>query len=125
MENTAVRKGHPRSLYILFLTEMFERFGYYLMVGIFFLYLIGSKSHGGKGFDTLIATDIVGTYLALVYMTPFIGGLLADRFLGYRRAIILGGILMACGYFGLALPGNMAMFTSLFLIIIGNGFFKP
>lgn len=95
------------------------------MIGIFFLYLIGPTSHGGKGFDTLTAADIVGSYLALVYMTPFIGGLLADRFLGYRRAIILGGSLMACGYFGLALPGNMAMFLSLLLIIIGNGFFKP
>ncbi|HSY75887.1 MAG TPA: peptide MFS transporter [Bacteroidia bacterium] len=125
MSNTAVRKGHPRSLYILFLTEMFERFGYYLMVGIFFLYLVGSKAHGGKGFDTLVAADIVGSYIALVYLTPFIGGLLADRFLGYRRAIILGGTLMACGYFGLALPGLPAMFISLACIIIGNGFFKP
>ncbi len=125
MENTQVRKGHPRSLYILFLTEMFERFGYYLMVGIFFLYLVGSKAHGGKGFDTLIAADIVGSYIALVYLTPFIGGLLADRFLGYRRAIILGGLLMAAGYFGLALPGLPSMFISLLCIIVGNGFFKP
>ncbi|HTA26517.1 MAG TPA: peptide MFS transporter [Bacteroidia bacterium] len=125
MENTAVRKGHPRSLYILFLTEMFERFGYYLMVGIFFLYLVGSKAHGGKGFDTLVAADIVGSYIALVYLTPFIGGLLADRILGYRRAIIIGGLLMACGYFGLALPGLPAMFGSLLCIIVGNGFFKP
>jgi POT family proton-dependent oligopeptide transporter len=125
MSNTVVRKGHPRSLYILFLTEMFERFGYYLMVGIFFLYLVGSKAHGGKGFDTLIAADIVGSYIALVYLTPFIGGLIADRFMGYRRAIIFGGILMACGYFGLSLPGLPAMFISLLCIIIGNGFFKP
>ncbi|HTA81662.1 MAG TPA: peptide MFS transporter [Bacteroidia bacterium] len=126
MSNTAaVRKGHPRSLYILFLTEMFERFGYYLMVGIFFLYLVGSKAHGGKGFDTLIAADIVGSYIALVYLTPFIGGLIADRFMGYRRAIIFGGVLMACGYFGLALPGLPAMFISLLCIIVGNGFFKP
>lgn len=125
MSDTAVKKGHPRALYVLFFTEMWERFGYYLMVGIFFLYLIDPLLHGGKGFDTSLASDIVGSYIALVYLTPFIGGLLADRYLGYRRAIILGGSLMACGYFGLALPGNMAMFISLALIIIGNGFFKP
>lgn len=125
MSNTVVRKGHPRALYVLFFTEMWERFGYYLMVGIFFLYLIDPLLHGGKGFDTSVAADIVGSYIALVYLTPFIGGLLADRFLGYRRAIILGGSLMACGYFGLALPGNMAMFISLAFIIVGNGFFKP
>jgi len=125
MENITPRKGHPRALYILFFTEMWERFGYYLMVGIFLLYLIGPAIHGGKAFDTATATDIVGSYLALVYLTPFIGGLLADRFLGYRRSIIIGGILMALGYFGLAFPGDMAMYISLALIIIGNGFFKP
>lgn len=125
MSNTPARKGHPKSLYILFMTEMWERFGYYLMVGIFFLYLIDPILHGGKGLDTSAAADIVGSYIALVYLTPFIGGLLADRFLGYRRSIIMGGILMACGYFGLALPGNLAMFVSLGLVIVGNGFFKP
>ena len=119
------RKGHPRALYVLFFTEMWERFGYYLMVGIFFLYLIDPLLHGGKGFDNTTAADIVGSYIALVYLTPFIGGLIADRYLGYRRAIILGGSLMACGYFGLAVPGNLAMFVSMGLIIIGNGFFKP
>jgi len=125
MANTEVRKGHPRALYVLFFTEMWERFGYYLMVGIFFLYLVDSLLHGGKGYDTSTAADIVGSYIALVYLTPFLGGLLADRYLGYRRAIILGGILMACGYFGLALPGNTAMFVSCGLVIVGNGFFKP
>jgi len=125
MANIAVKKGHPRALYVLFFTEMWERFGYYLMVGIFFLYLIDPLLHGGKGLDTSIAADIVGSYIALVYLTPFLGGLIADRYLGYRRAIIFGGSLMACGYFGLALPGNTAMFVSMGLIIVGNGFFKP
>ncbi len=125
MENTTVQKRHPKALWILFMTEMWERFGYYLMVGIFLLYLIDPKRHGGKGFDATTATDIVGSYIALVYLTPFIGGLIADRFLGYRRAIILGGSLMACGYFGLALPGDLAMGISLLCIIVGNGFFKP
>ncbi len=107
------------------MTEMWERFGYYLMVGIFFLYLIDPRQHGGKGFDAAMAADIVGSYIALVYLTPFIGGLIADRFLGYRRSIIIGGSLMAIGYFGLALPGNTAMYISLLLVITGNGFFKP
>src|ERR1700744_5182064 len=97
-------KGHPRGLWVLFGTEMWERFGYYLMVGIFFLYLVDPKSHGGKGFDTKMAADLVGSYIALVYLTPFIGGLIADRYLGYRNAIILGGALLAAGYYTLAAP---------------------
>lgn len=119
------RKGHPRALYVLFFTEMWERFGFYLMLGIFFLYLIDPLLHGGKGFDNTTAADIVGSYFALVYLTPFIGGLIADRYIGYRRAIIIGGSLMALGYFGLAVPGTLAMFISLAFIIVGNGFFKP
>lgn len=115
---------HPKALYILFLTEMWERFAYYLMVGILLLYLIDNKT-GGKGLDEHTAADIVGSFIALVYLTPFIGGLLADRHLGYIKSIFLGGSLMAIGYLTLALPGNTAMFTGLSMIIIGNGFFKP
>ncbi len=105
-------KKHPRGLYVLFFTEMWERFGYYLMVGILLLYLIDSKT-GGKGFDTKTAADIVGSFIALVYLTPFIGGLLADRYLGYIKSIYIGGSLMAAGYFGLAFPGDTALFVSL------------
>lgn len=119
------KKGHPRGLWVLFGTEMWERFGYYLMVGIFFLYLIDPTANGGKGFDTKTAADLVGSYIALVYLTPFIGGLIADRYLGYRRAIALGGALLALGYYTLAVPGNTAMYCGLLFIIIGNGFFKP
>ncbi|SHN42052.1 peptide MFS transporter [Chitinophaga sp. CF418] len=118
-------KGHHKGLYVLFFTEMWERFGYYLMIGIFFLYLVDPSSNGGKGFDTTKAADLVGSYIALVYLSPFIGGLLADRYLGYRRAVILGGFLLAAGYFSLAFPGDLAMYAGLGLIIIGNGFFKP
>lgn len=119
------KKGHPRGLWVLFGTELWERFGYYLMVGIFFLYLVDPKSNGGKGFDTKMAADLVGSYIALVYLTPFIGGLIADRYLGYRNAIILGGSLLAAGYYTLAFPGDMAMYLGLLFIIVGNGFFKP
>jgi POT family proton-dependent oligopeptide transporter len=117
--------GHHKGLYVLFFTEMWERFGYYLMIGIFLLYLIDPSSNGGKGFDTTKAADLVGSYIALVYLSPFIGGLLADRYLGYRRAVILGGFLLAAGYFCLAIPGDTTMYIALTLIIIGNGFFKP
>ena len=115
---------HPKALYILFFTEMWERFAYYLMVGILLLYLIDTTT-GGKGFSQHVGADVVGSFIALVYLTPFIGGLIADRYLGYIKSIFLGGSLMALGYFGLALPGNTAMYVSLALIIIGNGFFKP
>lgn len=117
--------GHHKGLYVLFFTEMWERFGYYLMIGIFFLYLVDPASNGGKGFGTKDAADLVGSYIALVYLSPFVGGLLADRYLGYRRAVILGGGLLAAGYFCLAVPGDAAMYIALGLIIIGNGFFKP
>lgn len=120
-----IRKGkHPKSLYVLFLTEMWERFAYYLMVGILLLYLIDTTT-GGKGLSQHIGADIVGSFIALVYLTPFIGGLIADRYLGYIKSIFLGGSLMSAGYFCLSLPGNTAMFVALALIIVGNGFFKP
>jgi POT family proton-dependent oligopeptide transporter len=115
---------HPKALPYLFLTEMWERFGYYLMIGIFLLYMKDTKA-GGLGIDNKSASDIFGTFIALVYLTPFVGGLLADRVLGYRVAITIGGILMGLGYIGLAIPGYAAFYTSLFLMILGNGFFKP
>lgn len=123
--NEPVKTGkHPKALYVLFFTEMWERFAYYLMVGILLLYMIDTTT-GGKGFAQNVGADIVGSFIALVYLTPFIGGLIADRYLGYLKSIFLGGSLMAAGYIGLALPGNMAMYISLLLIIVGNGFFKP
>jgi POT family proton-dependent oligopeptide transporter len=115
---------HPKSLYILFLTEMWERFAYYLMIGILFLYLTNTTT-GGKGLSRAMGADVVGTFIALVYLTPFIGGLIADRYLGYIKSIFLGGTLMAAGYLGMTLPGTTTMYASLGLVIIGNGFFKP
>jgi POT family proton-dependent oligopeptide transporter len=120
------KKGHPRGLYVLFFTEMWERFGYYLMIGIFFLYLHDTVGHGGRGLDTAAAVSIVGTYVALIYLSPFIGGLIADRYLGYAKSIFIGGSLLALGYFLIALNGSDAvMYTGLFFAIAGNGFFKP
>ncbi|HYK76328.1 MAG TPA: peptide MFS transporter [Daejeonella sp.] len=123
MSETAKVK-HPKGLYVLFFTEMWERFGYYLMLGILFLYLTDTAK-GGIGLSRAEGSDIVGTYLGLVYLTPFLGGLIADRILGYRKSILIGGILMSLGYFGLAIPGMTFFWASVLLIIVGNGFFKP
>ena len=117
--------GHPKGLWFMFGTEMWERFGYYLMLGIFSLYMIDGWNNGGMGFSDGTKSDIYGTYLGLVYLTPFIGGLLADRLLGYRRSIILGGLMMATGYFLLSVHSTTSFYIALLLIILGNGFFKP
>lgn len=116
---------HPKGLYVLFFTEMWERFGYYLMLGIFSLYMIDAWENGGMGFSGQKKSDIYGTYIGLVYLTPFIGGLLADRILGYRKSIFIGGTLMAAGYLGLSIHNDTSFYISLMLIILGNGFFKP
>jgi proton-dependent oligopeptide transporter, POT family len=125
MEQTKAKSGHPKGLWYLFGTEMWERFGYYLMLGIFSLYMLDNWNNGGMGFDAKKKSDIYGTYLGLVYLTPFIGGLLADRILGYRRSIVMGGLMMAAGYFLLSVHNNTSFYVALFLIILGNGFFKP
>ncbi len=119
------QQGHPKGLWFLFGTEMWERFGYYLMLGIFSLYMVENWNSGGMGFTAAKKSDIYGTYLGLVYLTPFIGGLLADRLLGYRRSIIMGGLMMAAGYFCLSIHSEFTFYIALFLIIMGNGFFKP
>ena len=118
-------RKHPSGLPFLFFTEMWERFGYYLMIGIFLLYMTDTQK-GGLEFERAHASDVFGTFIALVYITPFIGGLLADRVLGYRRSIVIGGILMGLGYLLLAVPHNLNTFYgALGLMILGNGFFKP
>src|SRR5215210_4404609 len=104
--NAAARTKHPRALYILFFTEMWERFGFYLIIGILYLYLTDTVSHGGRGFNNAVSVGIVGSYVALVYLTPFIGGLIADRYWGYRKSIFFGGSLMALGYYLLAVHGS-------------------
>lgn len=121
MSNTT---KHPKGLYYLFFTEMWERFGYYLMLGIFVLYMI-DVDKGGMAFGDKNADDIFGTFIALTYLTPFLGGFIADRSLGYVKSVYIGGSLMGLGYIGLALPGTTFFYISLALIIIGNGLFKP
>ena len=123
MEKTT--RKHPKGLPYLFFTEMWERFGYYLILGIFVLYMIDSEK-GGLAFSDKSADDIFGTFIALTYLTPFLGGFLADKVLGYIKAIYIGGILMGLGYLGVGLFKELPLFyASLGLVIIGNGFFKP
>jgi POT family proton-dependent oligopeptide transporter len=114
---------HPKALPFLFLSEMWERFGYYLMIGIFTLYL--KDTERGFGLNEAEASDLYGTFIALVFLTPFIGGLLADRVLGYRKSIVIGGILMGLGYILMSVKDLNFLYLSMTLIILGNGFFKP
>ncbi|ANE52212.1 peptide MFS transporter [Flavisolibacter tropicus] len=116
-------KKHPKALPFLFFSEMWERFGYYLMVGIFTLYLKDVKA--GFSMTEAEAADLYGTFIALVFLTPFLGGLLADRYLGYRKSIIAGGLLMAVGYSLMFVHSLATVYTAMTLVIIGNGFFKP
>jgi proton-dependent oligopeptide transporter, POT family len=113
--------GHPVGLYTLFFAEMWERFSYYGMRALLVLYMI-------KGFLKMndgAAYAVYGAYTALVYATPFIGGMLADRLLGARKAVVLGGLLMAAGHLLMTVENKVAFYGALSLLIAGNGFFKP
>jgi POT family proton-dependent oligopeptide transporter len=118
--------GHPKGLYLLFFTEMWERFSYYGMRAILILYLTKSFIEGGLAIDSSNASLLYGYFTGLVYFTPLIGGWLADKFIGQRNAITIGGIVMMLGQFTLfAINTHTGMYLGLFLLIIGNGFFKP
>ena len=116
-------RKHPVALPFLFFSEMWERFGYYLMIGIFTLYLKDVKA--GFGMTEAESADLYGTFIALVFFTPFLGGLLADRYLGYRKSIIIGGIMMGIGYCMMSIHNISMLYVSMVLVIVGNGFFKP
>ena len=130
MNQTAIQKGHPKGLYVLFATEMWERFNYYGMRAILVLFMTKALL-----FDKVFASSIYGSYTGLVYLTPLVGGYIADRYWGNKRSIILGGLVMAIGEFVLFFCGSMyksnpeiaalLFFTGLGLMIAGNGFFKP
>ena len=112
-------KKHPRALPFLFFSEMWERFGYYLMIGIFTFYL--KDAVNGFNMDEKDASSLYGTFIALVFFTPFLGGLIADRYLGYRRSIIFGGILMGIGYCLMGIHSQVMLYVSMTLVIVGNG----
>ncbi len=110
--------GHPKGLFILFLTEMWERFSYYGMRSLLVYYMVKQLmfSHG-------FASQVYGLYTGLVYLSPCVGGIIADRFLGRRKAVIVGAVLMAIGHFMMAVES--LFFAALLVLILGNGFFKP
>ncbi len=129
MTETQVKKEHPRGLYLLFFTEMWERFSYYGMRAIFILFLTKALLMTAED-----ASIIYGSYTGLVYLTPLLGGYLADRYWGNRKSIFLGGILMAIGQFLMFVSASFIeqkgfaislMWGGLTALIVGNGFFKP
>lgn len=129
MSNIAVAEkqwfGHPRGLATLFFTEMWERFSYYGMRALLMLYMVGSVIQPGLGFPIPKATQIYGLYTMLVYLMGVPGGYIADKYLGHYRAVLLGGIIIACGHFTMAIPGIPFFYTGLGLIILGTGLLKP
>lgn len=126
MEVVQQKKGHPKGLYLLFFTEMWERFSYYGMRAILILYLTKKFIEGGLGMDEKYAMLLYGYFTGFVYFTPLIGGWLADRYLGKRLAVMIGGVTMMLGQFTLfGLNSTTGLYIGLLLLIIGNGFFKP
>src|SRR5665647_671332 len=119
LDDTALM-GHPRGLGLLFVVEMWERFSYYGMRALLVLYLVNYLKWSDGD-----AARLYGTYTSLVYLTPLVGGYLADRYIGTRRSLVIGSIIIAMGHFSLAFQSMTSFYLGLGLIIIGTGFFKP
>lgn len=119
--------GHPSGLFVLFFTEMWERFSYYGMRALLVIFLIGSISgdNPGWGWEREAALSLLGTYALMVYLTPIMGGYIADRLIGYRNAIVVGALLMTLGHASMALETPLFLYIGIGFLIIGNGFFKP
>ena len=118
--------GHPAGLFVLFFTEMWERFSFYGMRALLVLFLVSSFGIGGWDWPRENALALYGTYLALLYLTPIIGGTLADKYLGNRRAIIIGALIMTLGHASMAIESiPFFLYLGLFLLVVGTGFFKP
>lgn len=117
--------GHPRGLSTLFFTEMWERFSYYGLRAILILFMTASVADGGLGFGVPKAAAIVGIYTAAVYLMALPGGWVADRVLGQRRAVLIGGMIIAAGHFSMAIEGMSTFYLGLLLIVLGTGLLKP
>jgi POT family proton-dependent oligopeptide transporter len=117
--------GHPAGLFVLFFTEMWERFSFYGMRALLVLFLVSAVGIGGWDWPREHALALYGTYIAMLYLTPIIGGQLADRYLGYRKAIIIGAVIMTLGHASMAIETPFFLYLGLLLLIAGTGFFKP
>lgn len=115
----------PRGLYTLFFTEMWERFSYYGMRALLVLFMVDAVQTGGMGLTDKVAAAIYGLYTAGVYLAALPGGWVADRLLGARKAVWVGGLLIAAGHFALAVPRSEAFFLGLILLVLGTGLLKP
>jgi POT family proton-dependent oligopeptide transporter len=116
---------HPRGLYTLFFTEMWERLSYYGMRALLVLFMVDEVARGGLGFTDETATAIYGLYTAGVYVACLPGGWIADRLLGAQRAVWFGGMLIAAGHFVLGIPAKATFFLGLMLVVLGTGLLKP
>ena len=123
----AMVMDHPASLFVLFFTEMWERFSYYGMRALLTVFLVSELSKGGWAWTNEEALKLYGLYTGLVYLTPLLGGMIADRFTGYREAILIGALIMTLGHASMALEGFSQNFfyVGLLFMILGNGMFKP
>ena len=118
--------GHPSGLFVLFFTEMWERFSYYGMRALLVLFLVSAFGLGGWNWSPENALALYGTYTALVYITPIIGGYIADKMIGYRKAVVIGAVIMTLGHASMALEFHpFFLYLGIALLIVGNGFFKP
>jgi proton-dependent oligopeptide transporter, POT family len=117
--------SHPRGLAILFFTEMWERFSYYGMRALLVIYLIANVGEGGLGWTKIEALTLYGWYTMAVYLVAIPGGIIADKLLGQKKTVMLGGFILVAGHFMMAMPGLWAFYTALTLIVIGSGFLKP
>ena len=124
-ENVPTFAGHPAGLFVLFFAEMWERFSYYGMRALLVLFLVSETAKGGWGWTRADATSLYGWYTGLVYLTPILGGYLADRVLGTRRSVLWGGFVIAAGHIALFMETVTTFYLGLGLIILGTGLFKP
>ncbi|MEM6801721.1 MAG: peptide MFS transporter [Bacteroidota bacterium] len=124
-DNQKTVLDHPVGLFVLFFTEMWERFSYYGMRALLVLFLVTEIAGGGWGWERSAALTLYGFYTGLVYLTPIFGGLIADKLLGYRKAVVLGALIMTLGHASMAVETEIFFYAGLVLLILGNGLFKP
>src|SRR5690606_24210374 len=119
--------GHPSGLFVLFFTEMWERFSFYgmrvLLINFLTMAIVGSNP--GWGWSSENAGALFGTYAGLLYITPIVGGIIADKLTGYRWAVVIGALIMTLGHVAMAFETEFSLYSGLILLVIGTGFFKP